>query len=182
MVLTFLLVNVYSQHKILLDDFPIFEGVINKENIRKAELFDLLREWTVVSFKSAKDVIQFEDKSIGKIMSKGNSRYTIDNGTTIINETVYFILTLDTKDDRFKYKLEFTNINSSGIDAPIASALLLDLESINNLKFVGKKFKNKAIEAQKSTVSQREENFNEISANIISSLLDITKDKNNDNW
>ena len=181
-VLACFFVNSYSQHKIIQEKFPVYEGVITKENTTQTELFLKLKEWVAISFKSAKDVIQFEDKEIGKIVSKGNSSYSINNGTTILNETVYFILTLETKDNRFKYLLEFTNLNSAGIDAPIESALVLDLESINNLKYVGKKFKQKAIESQESTVKQREENYKEISSAIIQSLQNIEKIESNDDW
>ncbi|WP_319231666.1 DUF4468 domain-containing protein [Draconibacterium orientale] len=172
----------YSQHKIIQEKFPVYEGVITKENTNKTELFLKLKEWVAISFKSAKDVIQFEDKEIGKIVSKGNSSYSINNGTTILNETVYFTLTLETKDNRFKYTLEFTSLKSSGIDAPIEKALVLDLESINNLKYVGKKFKQKAIESQKSTVKQREENYKEISSTLIQSLLNVGKVESSDDW
>ena len=181
-VLSCFLVNLYSQYKIIQDKFPIYEGVITKDSNNKVELFLKLKEWVAISFKSAKDVIQFEDIEIGKIVSKGKSDYAINNGITILNETVYYNLTLESKDNRFKYLLEFTSLNSAGIDAPINRALVLDLESINNLKYVGKKFKQNAIESQKITVKQREEIYKEISSALIQSLLSIGEVESNDDW
>ena len=66
---------------IVSQDFPIdtgtgkisYQSVVLVDSINKEKLFVAGMEWVALAFKSAQDVIQFEDKDAGKIICKGSN-------------------------------------------------------------------------------------------------------------
>ena len=71
----------------------------------KDEIYIRANLWMVRSFKNAKSVIQFQDKSEGKIMGKFFLRQL---GSGIIEEDIYCLITLSIKDKMTKIEIEPT--------------------------------------------------------------------------
>lgn len=88
-----------------------FEEVIQVQGASADQLFLLARTWFVDYFKSAQDVIQFEDKSNGVIKGKGLSEIVYQSGklfgTPLIN-TAYlnYTITIQVRDGRYKYTID----------------------------------------------------------------------------
>lgn len=92
----------------------IYSSVINVEGINKEELYNRAKEWFVVTYNSAKDVLQMDDKVAGKIIGKGTSRgqykFMLSNTSYYLNYT----LSVTLKDGRYRY--EFSQFTVETLD------------------------------------------------------------------
>lgn len=85
-----------------------YSEVIEVPNVTKDELFLRANTWLSRAFKSAKAVIDFQDKEAGKIIAKGNVSAIIKvplvgkQEAGIINLTI----TIQTKDGKYKYTVD----------------------------------------------------------------------------
>lgn len=80
----------------------------------KDELYQRSKIWLVNSFKSAKEVIQIDDKGSGQIIGKGNFDYPI----TVIFETAmwtcYFSVQIDCRDNKARIRIYDIDSKSGG--------------------------------------------------------------------
>ncbi len=112
----------YTQEKL------IFEEVIDEGDTNKGELFIRGREWFDENFKSAKDVLQIQDKENGELSGKGIMSVEYEwryMGKRKSFTDVSFRMNLWVKDGRYKYEMtdfyvmsdtrsiEFGNLTSS---------------------------------------------------------------------
>lgn len=72
--------------------------------ISKDEIFDRSMRWITQNFKSAKSVVDYEDKSAGTIVAKGIIP-DIDLGG-VFNANLGFTLTIDIKDGKARFKYD----------------------------------------------------------------------------
>lgn len=91
-----------------------FSQVDSVKNVSKAELYTKAKLWLAKAFKSSKDVIQFDDKEAGKIIVKGVSTYDAPafNPGTNFSGFFSFTLTIDIKDNKFRFSIENLNHES----------------------------------------------------------------------
>lgn len=75
-------------------------------NVGKDKIFDAAMRWISLNFKSAKSVIDYQDKTAGTIVAKGILG-DLDIGT-MFNYALGFTLTFDAKDGKARYN--FTNL------------------------------------------------------------------------
>jgi hypothetical protein len=73
----------------------VYMSVVNVDSTKSNELYVRANEWFVNTFKSAKDVIQLNDKEAGKIIGKG----FFSTGLF----TIHFTIEIQTKDGKYKY-------------------------------------------------------------------------------
>lgn len=96
--------SVFGQEK-LLDILPLENGVvtytavIHVESADKNTLYTRAKKWFVDTYKSAKDVIQLDDKENGEITGKGNFKISYYTRDPYISHTVSIFV----KDGRYKY-------------------------------------------------------------------------------
>lgn len=105
----------YSQEK-LFDILPIkygkvtYTGIVSVDSTNKSKLYYKVKKWFVEQYRSAKDVIQLDDKDNGEVIGKGffetDWQYTaIDQRKVNVWHTVKIYL----KDNKFKYEItDFT--------------------------------------------------------------------------
>ena len=105
-------VQTYGQ----LDTMPKVDGqygymeIINVDSINKDMLFNNAKTFFVDVFKSAKDVIQYEDKAEGKIIGKGII-IAIGNQNKVMGQSwerklnAYFSIEILCKDNKYKYRI-----------------------------------------------------------------------------
>lgn len=85
---------------------PLPENTITVNGIAKNELYNRAKKWTAENFKSAKDVIQLDDKESGKIIIKGCIIYNAPpfNPGTAYSGSYFFTFSFDCKNDKYKYE------------------------------------------------------------------------------
>ena len=90
-----------------------YEGVVKVDStISRQEIHQAVREWFVSNYVSGKDVLQVDDKEAGKILGKGIHRYQFINGINISEVALTFVLSVEAKDGKFRYKMyNFTGGN-----------------------------------------------------------------------
>jgi len=95
--------------------------------LKSSELFTRAREWFALTFRSSNDVIQLEDKQNGKLIGKGAFKYTsrILYGSEGTKGWVYYTLTIQVKDGRYKFDL--TNFIHEGNPNNTGGALSFNL-------------------------------------------------------
>jgi hypothetical protein len=97
-------VNSFSQDY-LLDILPLdngnvkYTGVVKVDGVNKKELYSRAKKWVVLSYKSANDVIQLDEKEDGIIIGKGNFGINYYSRNPIIKHTIQ----IEIKDGRYKY-------------------------------------------------------------------------------
>ena len=102
----FTLINslAYSQET-LLETLPVqngivtYSGVVNVDSLDKNALYLKAKKWFVTTYKSAKDVIQFEDKESGEITGKGNFKISYFTRDPYISHNI----SITVKDGRYCY-------------------------------------------------------------------------------
>lgn len=123
-------------------------SIIEAKGLRKERIFTGTRIWIAENFKSAKQVIEYENKEDGTIIGNGMINYPCQGGMDCLVKAdwkVPFTMRVDTKDEKFR--LTFTNINlswpasyNSGIfspayNGPVHNKYDLDVIKPNLLKF-----------------------------------------------
>ena len=80
-----------------------FEKVIQADSIKKDAIYNGLKEWVGMSFKSAKNVIEMDDKEAGILLLRPVSDYKM-KGLTYLGFEGYlkYTIKLNIKDGRFK--------------------------------------------------------------------------------
>jgi len=106
---------VYSQSVFPLDEKGeiVYSEVVKVDSIKSNELYVRAHEWFANTFKSAKAVIQLDDKEAGKIIGKGDIEADIINHQTglmkySVGGLIYFTVEIQTKDGKYKYS--FSNL------------------------------------------------------------------------
>lgn len=106
--------------------------IVDIQGQKKDQLFEASKVWIAKSFKSANNVIQYQDRATGTIIGKGNIQFPcegfIDCGA-FGNDKVNFTIQIDTKDDKARvsiYDITATNltyvqggVNNLGRERPI---------------------------------------------------------------
>jgi len=110
---------VYSQTIFPIDEKGeiVYSEVVKVDSAKSNELFVRAHEWFANAFKSAKAVIQLDDKEAGKIVGKGTFDVSDNNNHNSLiyiawTGTVDFTVEIQTKDGRYKYvfsNIVFTN-------------------------------------------------------------------------
>lgn len=94
---------IYSEILPLDNGLITYSEVVNVEGKTKTELYINANEWIVHTFNSAKDVIQFNDKEAGKIICKTLTSISFGKGwNKVILDPIYFLVTIEVKDGRYK--------------------------------------------------------------------------------
>lgn len=109
-ILLFLPILLYSQ---IISELPqnefgaIYFNKINKiDSVSKNELFLRSKTFFVNNFKSAKSVIQLEDKEAGVIIGKGY-KYIVANSEALVSTAcdIYFTIKITSKDNKFRVEI-----------------------------------------------------------------------------
>lgn len=83
-----------------------FTEVVQADSVSQSVLHTRANEWFVYAFNSAKNVIELDEKD-GKIIGKGNFMFRGKPFSSGTNSTgpVSFVITIETKDGRYKYTI-----------------------------------------------------------------------------
>jgi hypothetical protein len=102
----------FSFHSYSQDTLASAKGqltdIVRVESVSKEDLYNRAKIWFARNFKSSKDVIQLEDRELGKIIGKGNIPYEASAFWPGTNFSGYFefMLTIEIKDGRYRYFVE----------------------------------------------------------------------------
>ncbi|GAB2528122.1 DUF4468 domain-containing protein [Rufibacter soli] len=109
------------------DGVITYEGVVDMgESKSKDILYKAARQWFVETYKDANAVLQMDDKADGKLIGKGLHPYSFVNGVNISEVKLSFIVNIDVKDGKYRYKLySFSgeNKNSSLLSSTAAPSV-----------------------------------------------------------
>lgn len=87
------------------------ERIVEIQGYEKNHIYDSVRMWIAENFKSAKKVIEYEDKNTGTIIGNGNIQYLcqgIDCMAVDNKWRVFFTIRVDVKNNKFR--ITFTNL------------------------------------------------------------------------
>ena len=104
-------VAAYAQEKLLeilplKDSIVTYTGVVQVDSTSKEVLYKKAKKWFVDSYKSAKDVIQLDDKENGDIIGKGIFEVVWQVTFMSTQKTnVHHTVKISVKDNKFKYTI-----------------------------------------------------------------------------
>ena len=110
----------YSQIDVQKQEFPNYQGIVSVENKSANDIYSKSKVWIVTNFKSANDVIQLDDKDNGKLIVKGNTTVLFTFMKTKYPSRVHFTLTIDIKDNRFRYTYLVTEVMDESGKYPVS--------------------------------------------------------------
>lgn len=103
-VFSLLLMTVFSQNMPIdtVTNLVSYSNVITADSTSKDELYTRAKEWIVLNYKSANDVIQLDDKQGGKIICKGvfNVTHVMGNVWNIDHTII-----LEFKEGKWRYTI-----------------------------------------------------------------------------
>jgi len=174
-------VSVFAKEdtKVLIDEFPNYEGVVYYEGKNQRELQGVLREWIAVNFKSAQGVVQPDDVETGVIIAKGVHSYNTQSGGIVIPNHLDFSLSLKFKDGRFKYELVILEVKTGTQDMTLMNDILLKEIPI---KPNGKPYKGFTLKAVNKTKQKTFTEIEEFKTDLLSRLESIVVVDNEDDW
>jgi len=152
-----------------------YEGVINIEEASATDLYVKANEWFAITFNSANNVIQMQDKDAGKLIGKGVIQARLKQyGSLKYSGLWNYTLSINTREGRYKYSL--TNINHSGRDG--IQYTMPDCGLIENEK------SDCPLYYSKKKWNQEKERLNTEIKIIVNNLLEFMSDINNedDDW
>lgn len=120
--------NLFGQADALIT----YSEVVEVPSMKKDQLYANARLWFVNSFKSAKDVLQVQDKETGELVGKGwfEEQITIKMmGSWKYMAQYYFKMSVFVKDGKYKYTI--TDIDNTSIKGNDNSAFGLLYTSID---------------------------------------------------
>lgn len=114
-----------------------YREIVMVDSMSKKDLFRAAKKWIAESYKSANDVIQYEDLDEGKIIAKGNFEienvvsydYKDTTKKSAVKTKLFHLINIDAKDN--KIRITFTNISrivtiGSKMAAPMKPSALED--------------------------------------------------------
>lgn len=81
--------------------FQYQDVVILDSTVSKSDIYSYCKAWIAINYKQAKDVIQLDDSTSGKIIVKGNIPITYYTSAAWVNH----MLIIEMKDGRYRYTL-----------------------------------------------------------------------------
>ncbi len=166
--------------KILKDSLPLFEGVINVPNKTDTEIYSLLKEWVVRNYNSPGNVIQMDNPEFSKLIVKGLFTYNLTTMGISFPNKAFYTIKFETKDGRFKYSIEYSEVTTGTADEKILSLVIL---SDPPLKSNGKSYNGMIL---KNVIKQKKEHINylfDFKNKLISSFeKQMINEEKNSNW
>lgn len=130
-IFLFLPLVTFAQEKSDLKIFPEVNGVVDytdviklDSSVKKDELFNRAKAWFIQNYKSAKDVIQMQDKDAGIIIGKGVFEFGFNPATLSDRTTIYVSHTIKiyVKDGKYKYEIgDLIGTYDGSIELPIGN-------------------------------------------------------------
>lgn len=77
----------------------MYRQVVRLDSVKAGDLYERARQWLVLAYKSADDVIQYENKEEGKLMGRGVWKPPI----SLNNEKNWHVIILECRDGRVRY-------------------------------------------------------------------------------
>jgi len=109
-LLLFLACNCFSQEiqKLPIDTVTkniTYQEVVYVDGINKNQLYTRAKEWFVKTFVSAKEVIQLDDKEVGKIIGKGSSNTSYTYLGVFVSVNIDYTISITLKDNKYRYEI-----------------------------------------------------------------------------
>jgi uncharacterized protein with TBP-like fold DUF4468 len=92
-----------------------YQGVVEVDGISAADLYSRAKAWVATTYRSAKDVVQLDDTTAGRLIAKGNFAVSWMMSPAWIRHT----LTIEVKDGRFRYTLTNFEFDNTHWQAPL---------------------------------------------------------------
>ena len=84
----------------------VYQEVVEADGKSSDELFTASRLWFLDTFKSSKDVIQYEDRQAGIIAGKGFAEVLVFPLGYAVVSKVWMDIQVEAKDDRYRYTIK----------------------------------------------------------------------------
>ena len=145
-----------AKDEVLKNQFPNYQGIIQADGKSSDAIYSTLKLWVATTYNSANDVIQLDDKENGKFIVKALSSFGYKVMGANIGSKCFYTLTIDTKDNRFRYTINITEVEV-GTKNQSAYKILIEKPDKGQSKDILKEvetIKNDLIQRMKATVTQ----------------------------
>lgn len=98
-----------------IDGHIVFAEVVKLDSVSKEEIYRRAKNYFITQFKSAKDVVQMDDKEEATVVGRGWQDIYVQAGIETFAIQMWYKVRIQGKDDRYKYDvfdIEFTSYAS----------------------------------------------------------------------
>ena len=117
-----------------------YQGIVPVPGASKEALFVRAHEWVSATFRSAKDVVQLDDKQAGVLVVKGCYIPTSIGSTGIYATYYWHTVKIEVKDGRFRYTI--TDFYKEGGTRLTAFPPQMEEQILHTARATGSGFKN----------------------------------------
>jgi Domain of unknown function (DUF4468) with TBP-like fold len=86
------------------------EFIVALPGMKKEELFEKTLKWIALNFRSAKAVVEYQDKETGSVIGNGSTKVTLDGLFTPYTADLLFTMNVDIRDE--KARVRFLNLET----------------------------------------------------------------------
>lgn len=104
-----------GQLKMVTNEFPNYQGIVEVDGQTAENIYSDLHIWYLNQFKAMGKSLQLEDSERQRLVINGSFPFEVKKN--IIQKTVgkcNILITLDTKDERFRFLVEVTDVYIDG--------------------------------------------------------------------
>lgn len=85
-----------------------YQRIVDIPNVKQDIIYENSRQWVAKNFQSANAVIQYQDKEVGSIIGKGNTKIPCSSGIICLDgstQRLEFTFQVDAKDNRARVSI-----------------------------------------------------------------------------
>ena len=101
----------FAQIEVQKEELLEHQGIVTVSGKSANAIYDQLKIWAVTQFPND-SAVQLDDKENGKLILKGEQSFSFKAGIGHVPGRVHFTLTMEVKDDRYRYNYVITDITS----------------------------------------------------------------------
>jgi len=106
-----------------------YTGVVQADSIAASELYRRAKKFVAMNYKSAKDVIQYDDPQKGELICKGSVKQSWQSSYSDIQDTyVTHTFSIECRDGRYKYSITDLRITYAYFSPAANSIQDVDME------------------------------------------------------
>ena len=158
------------------------EVVYVDSTVNNKELFLILNEWFAKTYKNSKNVIEFKDKEIGKIVGKANMSVNVrglfGSGFSSHTERIQYLISISVKNGKYKCEVtDFFPIDDLGLGVNMGDCD----DWLNNKKNIGFGVANKS-KMLNDILNQIDKKINDLLSELKLFVKTKESEIKNDDW
>jgi hypothetical protein len=112
------------------NSYPVYSKVVEVEGINKDELWQRVNDYFIYTYRSGKDVIQFQDKENGQIIGRGLFDTRVRSGLGLYDYDCWHILKVEVRDEKIRITVSLIEYDYSNYAVSPPQKLIMPIYAV----------------------------------------------------